>query len=103
MIFNPWRKGGDLVRNIPGSTLVSGAAGLLVALVVATLVSIPLYGLDGWLGWGVPIIVSACLGISGLWVGVNRSRDVQAIFPALENRRTLRRQGSACEKRDHTG
>jgi uncharacterized protein YacL len=33
----------------------------------------------------VPIIVSLALGLSGLWVGVNRDRDVQAIFPALEN------------------
>ena len=85
LTFKPWRKSSELISSIPGSTLVSGTIGLLVGLVVASLVSIPLYSLDSWLGWGVPIIVSFALGLSGLWVGVNRKRDVQAIFPALEN------------------
>ena len=83
--LNPWRKGSDYISSIPGATLVSGTVGLLVGLIVASLVSIPLYGLEGWLGWGVPSIVSACLGVSGLWVGANRNRDVSAIFPALAN------------------
>ena len=83
--LNPWRRGSDYISSIPGSTLVSGTVGLLVGLIVASLVSIPLYGLEGWLGWGVPSIVSACLGVSGLWVGANRNRDVSAIFPALAN------------------
>lgn len=65
--------------------MVSGTIGLLIGLIVASLVSIPLYGLDGWLGWGVPSIVSACLGIFGLWVGSNRNQDVSAIIPALAN------------------
>ena len=83
--LNPWRRGSDYIISIPGATLVSGTVGLLVGLIVASLVSIPLYGLEGWLGWGVPSIVSACLGVSGLWVGANRNRDVSAIFPALAN------------------
>lgn len=81
--LNPWRRGSDYISSIPGASVVGGTVGLLVGLVVASLVSIPLYGLEGWLGWGVPIIVSACLGIFGLWVGANRNRDVSAIFPAL--------------------
>ena len=83
--LNPWRRGSDYISSISGATLVSGTVGLLVGLIVASLVSIPLYGLEGWLGWGVPSIVSACLGVSGLWVGSNRNRDVSAIFPALAN------------------
>lgn len=83
--LNPWRRGSDYISSISGATLVSGTVGLLIGLVVASLVSIPLYGLDGWMGWGVPIIVSACLGVSGLWVGSNRNRDVSAMFPALAN------------------
>ena len=85
LTLKPWHKAGDYISSIPGSTLVSATSGLLVGLVVASLVSIPLYSLDGWLGWGVPVIVSFFLGISGLMIGVNRQRDVQAIFPALEN------------------
>ncbi len=83
--LNPWRRGSDYISSISGATLVSGTVGLLIGLIVASLVSIPLYGLEGWLGWGVPSIVSACLGVSGLWVGSNRNRDVSAIFPALAN------------------
>ena len=85
LTLKPWRSGGEYVSSIPGSALVSGTVGLLVGLIVAALVSIPLFSLDGWLGWGVPVIVSFSLGVCGLWVGVNRQRDVQAIFPALEN------------------
>ncbi len=97
LTLNLWRKGGDYVSSLPGSTLISGTVGLLVGLVVASLVSIPLYGLGGWLAWGVPIIVYVALGICGLWVGVNRTRDVQAIFPGLENTngsQTLQRNGN---------
>ena len=84
LILKPWRWGSEFIGSIPGSTLISGTVGLLVGLIVASLVSIPLYSLDGWLGWGVPIIVSFALGLGGLSVGVGRQRDVQAIFPALE-------------------
>ena len=85
LLFNPWRVFGDCVKSIPGSALVSGTAGLLVGLVVASLISIPLYSLGGWKGWGVPILVSTVLGLGGLWVGAGRRTDVEAIFPALED------------------
>ena len=85
LTLKAWRRGSEYINSIPGSTLVSGTLGLLVGLVVASLVSIPLYSLDGWLGWGVPISVSFALGLTGLFIGLNRGRDVQAIFPALEN------------------
>ena len=97
LTIKPWRKGGDYISSIPGSALVSGTLGLLVGLIVAALVSIPLFSLDGWFGWGIPILVSFFLGIGGMWVGVNRERDVQAIFPALENTNgigKLQRNGS---------
>ncbi len=83
--LNPWRRGSDYISSISGATLVSGTVGLLIGLIVASLVSIPLYGLEGWLGWGVPSIVSACLGVFGLWFGSNRNGDVSAVFPALAN------------------
>ncbi len=85
LIFNPWRKSVECINAIPGSTLVAGTLGLLVGLVVASLVSIPLYTMDGWLGWGVPIALSSSLGLCGLWFGTHRERDVQAIFPALQH------------------
>ena len=97
LTIKPWRKVADYLDSIPGSSLIAGNVGLLVGLVVASLVSIPLYSLDGWKGWGVPVIVSLILGLCGLWLGVARRRDLQAIFPALESTNTtgrLSRNGS---------
>ena len=85
LTFKPWRKSADYISSIPGSTLLSGTIGLLVGLVIASLISIPLYSLNGWLGWGVPVMVSLFLGLFGMWLGVHRNRDMSAIFPRLEN------------------
>ena len=85
LTFKPWRKCAEYISSIPGSTLIAGTIGLLVGLVIASLISIPLYSLDGWLGWGVPVIVSLLLGLFGMWLGVHRSRDMSAIFPSLES------------------
>ncbi len=98
LILKPWRKCTDIISSIPGPTLAAGIIGLLVGLVVASLISIPLYSLGGWLGWVVPILVSLFLGLFGMWVGAHRKGDMQAIFPALEsnNNRTahVSRNGS---------
>ena len=86
LMFSPWRKFADFLRDIPGPTLVASVIGLLVGLIVASLISIPLYiRLDGWMGWGIPTIVSISLGLLGAWIGGHRNRDMQAIMPALEN------------------
>ena len=84
LILKPWRMSAEYIDSLPGSALISGTAGLLVGLVVASLVSIPLYSLSGWPGWGVPVIVSVVLGVFGLTLGVQRERDMRAIFPGLE-------------------
>jgi len=84
LILKPWRISAEYIDSLPGSALISGTAGLLVGLAVASLVSIPLYTLSGWPGWGVPVIVSVVLGVFGLTLGVQRERDVRAIFPGLE-------------------
>ncbi len=85
LTLKPWRKCADFVSSLPGSALVAAILGLLVGLIVASLVSIPLYTLDGWPGWAVPIIVSLVLGCGGLLLGVQRERDMRAIFPGLES------------------
>ncbi len=97
IILKPWRKCAEIISSIPGSTLIAGIIGLLVGLVVASLISIPLYSLGGWLGWVVPIVVSLFLGLFGMWVGAHRRGDMQAMFPALQsNNRTahVSRNGS---------
>ena len=85
LTYKPWRKIAEYISSIPGSTLIAGTIGLLVGLVIASLISIPLYSLSGWLGWGVPVSVSLFLGLFGMWLGVHRNRDMSAIFPGLEN------------------
>ena len=84
LILKLWRISAEYIDSLPGSALISGTAGLLVGLAVASLVSIPLYTLSGWPGWGVPVIVSVVLGVFGLTLGVQRERDVRAVFPGLE-------------------
>ena len=84
LFLKSWRKSAEYIDSLPGSALISATAGLIVGLVAASLVSIPLYALPGWPGWGVPVIVSAVLGFSGLWIGVRRERDMRAIFPGLD-------------------
>ena len=85
LILKPWRKCTEIISSIPGSTLIAGIIGLLVGLVVASLISIPLYSLGGWLGWVVPVVVSLFLGLFGMWVGAHRRGDMQAMFPALQS------------------
>ena len=84
LILKPWRTIAEFIESLPGSALISATAGLLVGLIVASLISIPLYTLSGWPGWGVPIIVSVVLGVSGLWLGIQRERDMRGIFPGLD-------------------
>ena len=51
LTFKPWRKSTDYINSIPGPTLAAGTVGLLVGLIIASLISIPLFTLGGWLGW----------------------------------------------------
>ena len=87
LTLKPLHKTIDYINSIPGSTLIAGVFGLLVGLIVASLIAIPLYTLSGWFGWGLPFIVTFTLGMTGLWLGVQRGRDMRAIFPALESKR----------------
>ena len=72
------------ISELPGAKLVAGVVGLLVGLAVAALVSIPLYTLGGVMDWAVPIAVTLGLGAAGVWIGVQRERDIHAILPGLE-------------------
>ncbi len=85
LVVRPWRKGVNYLNAVPGSTLLSAALGALLGLIFAALISIPFYTLNGWMAWGVPIIVSVTLGLTGLTLGGVRGRDVQAVFPSLEH------------------
>jgi uncharacterized protein YacL len=83
LTLRPWRKGVGHLSSLSGATLLAAALGLLAGLILAALVSIPLYRLPGWLSWGVPVMVSAFLGLAGLLLGLLRQGDLRALFPAL--------------------
>ena len=81
----PIAKGFARLTRVPMSTLVSGILGLLVGLVIAVLISIPLFTLPGWLGWGVPITVMLTVGLFGLWLGAQKAREVSRVLPYSMN------------------
>lgn len=83
LVLGPWRRGVGHLSSLSGATLLAAALGLLAGLILAALVSIPLYRLPGWLSWGVPVTVSVCLGLAGLALGLHRRGDVHALVPAL--------------------
>jgi len=112
LILKPWRFSSEFINSLPGSALISGTIGLLVGLVVASLISIPLYTMSGWTSWGVPVIVNVTLGLFGLGMGVQRERDMRAIFPGLDapiptnptaNGPTMRSNGTTSDGNGWTG
>ncbi len=82
LTLKPLTKFTGYVNSVPTSTLVAGIIGLLLGLVVAALISVPLYTFGGWLRWGLPIVVSLSLGIAGLWLGAQRGRAMEGAAPA---------------------
>ncbi len=80
----PLSKGIDRFNQVPTATLMSGTIGLFVGLVFASLLSVPLYSLEGWHGWGIPLMLSFGLGSLGLLLGIQREADVGYVFPKAE-------------------
>ena len=85
IVFKPLGKALDSVNQLPATTLLAGTIGLVVGLVVglviAALVSIPIFKLEGWHSWGIPLIISFSLGSLGLWLGVNREFEMRRMLP----------------------
>ena len=82
----PLSKGIDRFNQVPTSTLMSATIGLFVGLVFASLLSVPLYSLEGWHGWGIPLMLSFGLGSMGMLLGIQRERDVGYVFPRVETK-----------------
>ena len=81
LTYKPLSKLLDQLARIPSSTIIAGTLGLIIALVISALLSIPLSKLDGWLSWGIPFIISVVLGVFGILVGVQREREFRRIIP----------------------
>ena len=84
VLMGPGRSAAVSLVELPGATLVAGVAGLVVGLIVASLVSIPFYSLENHLRWVLPIAISIVAGAGGLWLGIQRERDIRAILPGLD-------------------
>ena len=85
LILGPGRRGVRYFIELPGATLVAAVVGLVVGLIIASLVSIPFYSLTGTMGWAAPIAISLAAGVGGLWLGIQRERDIRAILPGLDS------------------
>ena len=83
-VTGPGRGVGKYISEMPGATLIAAVVGLVVGLVVASLVSIPFYSISGAIGVAVPAVISVALGWGGMWLGIQRERDIRAIMPGLD-------------------
>ena len=84
LVAGPGRGVRKYISEMPGATLVSAVVGLVVGLIVASLVSIPFYSIGGAVGVAVPVAVNVALGWGGIWIGIQRERDIRAIMPGLD-------------------
>ena len=84
LITGPGRRAAKYISDMPGATLVAAVSGLVVGLVVASLVSIPFYAFSGPAGLAIPVVISVAFGWGGLWIGIQRERDIRAILPRLD-------------------
>ena len=85
ILLGPGKTATRKLVDLPGATLVSAVFGLVVGLIVASLVSIPFYSLESHIGWAVPIVISIVAGAGGVWLGIQRERDIRAILPGLDS------------------
>ena len=85
LILGPDRRWVRYFIELPGATLIAAVVGLVVGLIIASLVSIPFYSLTGVMGWAAPIVISLIAGLGGIWLGIQRERDIRAILPGLDS------------------
>ena len=82
LTYKPIKRLFDQLSKVPSPTIIAGTIGLVVGLVVAVLISIPFFQLNGWLNWGIPLIISAIMGFAGLSVGIQRAREFSGVVPS---------------------
>ena len=66
----------DQTHSIPTSRLLSGIVGLVLGLIVAILISIPIFRLPGWLGLVLPVAISLVMAYLGATLMLSPSRDI---------------------------
>ena len=66
----------DQTRSIPTSRLLSSIVGLALGLIIALLISIPIFRLPGWLGLVLPVAISLVMAYLGATLMLSPSRDI---------------------------
>lgn len=77
----PFKRFMTFLETVPTSVILSAIIGLIAGLFVAALISIPFFQIEGWLGWGIPAMLSCILGFLGLALGLQRDTDVRQMLP----------------------
>ena len=87
-------------RSIPTSRLLSAIAGMVVGLIVALLISIPLFRIPGWPGLTLPVAISMLLAYLGATLLFSPSRDIfhrfvqdSRTYPAVNGASAISRNG----------
>jgi uncharacterized protein YacL len=82
----PLRRLLDYTERIPTPVFVSALLGLIAGLMIAALISIPFFRISGWLGWGIPAMLSLLLGFLGFVLGLQRDRDMGYVLPSTKRK-----------------
>ena len=72
--------------NVPLRDVLAGAAGLIVGLFIAFLVSIPLLGVPVVGRYIIPVVAVLVFGYLGLHLGIQRREDLLGAFPRFAER-----------------
>ena len=80
ILFKPLAKILNAVNQLSLARLSAATGGLVVGLVIAVLISVPLLKLDGWVSWGVPLIISFSLASLGLWIGAQKHTEMRRLL-----------------------
>ena len=80
ILFKPLGRVLNAIDRLPVAALSAATAGLVVGLVIAALISVPLFKLDGWVSWGVPLIISFSLASLGLWIGAQKHIEMRRLL-----------------------
>jgi uncharacterized protein YacL len=68
------------LRRAPAATLVAGSAGLIIGLLVAALVSVPMFRLPAAAAWPAIVFVYLTLGSLGFSIARAKANDLFALF-----------------------
>ncbi|NLG27639.1 MAG: PIN domain-containing protein [Chloroflexi bacterium] len=95
LTIRPARAIGQRLQRVPARTLLTGALGLVIGLLVAALLALPLSMLPGAFGRVLPFAAAVALGTLGATLMVSRERDILGALGLVAGRDTIKRRREA--------